>query len=165
MYRVSPFVRRFAWALLGGAGVATVWVNLSPASYYDMIEWRFLEHERLSALPFAQVLPETFLLTPVTLVSDALMALFLFFVGKELWEALVLERGAERPLGIEKNAGPWSLFRFFELMQSEPASGRDSRLLKAELAGMRANFLLTSPRSPDPFQMANWRTFRLPEQL
>ncbi len=94
MYRVSPFVRRFAWALLGGAGVATVWVNLSPASYYDMIEWRFLDHERLSALPFAQVLPETFLLTPVTLVSDALMALFLFFVGKELWEALVLERGA-----------------------------------------------------------------------
>lgn len=94
MYRVSPFVRRFAWALLGGAGVATVWVNLSPASYYDMIEWRFLDHERLSTLPFAQVLPETFLLTPVTLVSDALMALFLFFVGKELWEALVLERGA-----------------------------------------------------------------------
>lgn len=94
MYRVSPFVRRFAWALLGGAGVATVWVNLSPASYYDMIEWRFLDHERLSSLPFAQVLPETFLLTPVTLVSDALMALFLFFVGKELWEALVLERGA-----------------------------------------------------------------------
>lgn len=79
--------------------------------------------------------------------------------------SLVLERGAERPLGIEKNAGPWSLFRFFELMQSEPASGRDSRLLKAELAGMRANFLLTSHRSPGPFQMANWRTFRLPEQL
>ena len=94
MYRVSPFVRHFAWAFLGGSAVATAWVTLSPASYYDMIEWRFLDHERLSALPFAQVLPETFLLTPVTLVSDALMALFLFFVGKELWEALVLERGA-----------------------------------------------------------------------
>ena len=94
MYRVSPFVRRFAWALLGGAGVATVWVNLSPASYYDMIEWRFLDHEMLSALPGAAALPETFLLTPLTLVSDLLMALFLFFVGKELWEALVLERGA-----------------------------------------------------------------------
>ena len=67
MYRVSPFVRRFAWALLGGAGVATVWVNLSPASYYDMIEWRFLDHERLSALPGAAALPETFLLTPLTL--------------------------------------------------------------------------------------------------
>ncbi len=94
MYRVSPFVRRFAWALLGGAGVATVWVNLSPASYYDMIEWRFLDREMVAALPGAGALPETFLLTPLTLVSDVLMALFLFFVGKELWEALVLERGA-----------------------------------------------------------------------
>ena len=79
--------------------------------------------------------------------------------------SLVLERNTERPLGIEKNAGPWSLFRFFELMQSEPASGRGTRLLKVELAGMRANFLLTSQRSPGPFEMANWRTFRLPEQL
>lgn len=98
MYRVSPFVRRFAWALLGGSGIGTLWVNLSPASYYDAIEWRILDLERLAALPFGhsltQVLPETFLLTPLTLVSDALMALFLFFVGKELWEALVLERGA-----------------------------------------------------------------------
>lgn len=98
MYRVSPFVRRFAVALLGGAGVATLWVNLSPASYYDAIEWRIFDLERLAALPvgqtLGQALPETFLLTPLTLVSDGLMALFLFFVGKELWEALVLERGA-----------------------------------------------------------------------
>lgn len=79
--------------------------------------------------------------------------------------SLVLERGAERPLGIEKNSGPWSLFRFFDLMQSEPASGRHAQLLKADLGGLRANFLLTSQRNPDPFQMAAWRTFRLPEQL
>jgi NhaA family Na+:H+ antiporter len=98
MYRVSPFVRRYAWALLGGSGIASLWVNLSPASYYDAIEWRIFDLERLAALPMgqtlAQALPETFLLTPLTLVSDALMALFLFFVGKELWEAVVLERGA-----------------------------------------------------------------------
>lgn len=79
--------------------------------------------------------------------------------------SLVLERGAERPLGIEKNNGDWSLFRLFDLMQSEPASGRDAYLLKAELAGLRANYLLTSQRNPSPFQMATWRTFRLPEQL
>ncbi|WP_455827952.1 type VI secretion system membrane subunit TssM [Pseudomonas kilonensis] len=79
--------------------------------------------------------------------------------------SLVLERGAERPLGIEKNNGDWSLFRFFDLMQSESASGRDAFLLKAELAGLRANYLLTSQRNPSPFQMAAWRTFRLPEQL
>ena len=79
--------------------------------------------------------------------------------------SLVLERGAERPLGIEKDRGAWSMFRFFDLMQSEPASGRDAQVLKADLAGLRANYLLTSQRDPSPFQMARWRTFRLPEQL
>lgn len=80
--------------------------------------------------------------------------------------SLVLERGAEqRPLGIEKNSGDWSLFRFFDLMQSESASGREAYILKADLAGLRANYLLTSQRNPNPFQMATWRTFRLPEQL
>lgn len=79
--------------------------------------------------------------------------------------SLVLERGAERPLGIEKDSGAWSLFRFFDLMQSESASGRDAQILKADLAGLRANYLLTSQHNPSPFQMATWRTFRLPEQL
>ena len=32
MYRVSPFVRRFAQALLSGMFLATLWVNLAPAS-------------------------------------------------------------------------------------------------------------------------------------
>jgi len=57
------------------------------------------------------------------------------------------------------------MFRFFDLMQSEPASGRDAQVLKADLAGLRANYLLTSQRDPSPFHMATWRTFRLPEQL
>ena len=80
--------------------------------------------------------------------------------------SLVLERGAEqRPLGIEKNTGAWSLFRFFDLLQKEPASGRSAQLYKADLAGLRANYLLTSQRTPSPFDMEAWRTFRLPEQL
>ena len=89
MYRVSSFVPRFAQALLGGALVATIWVNLDPASYYDSIEWRLVDLELpgwLSPLPFS--------LTPLTVVSDGLMALFLFSIGKELWEALTLEHGA-----------------------------------------------------------------------
>jgi Na+:H+ antiporter, NhaA family len=89
MYRVSPFVRHFARALLGGVAVATLWVNLSPASYYDAIELRLADLP-LPAWTFATALT----LTPMTLVSDLLMALFLFFIGKELWEAVVLERGA-----------------------------------------------------------------------
>jgi Na+:H+ antiporter, NhaA family len=89
MYRVSSFVPRFAKALLGGAALATVWVNLAPASYYDSIEFRFLDLDLpgwLAPLPFS--------LTPLNIVADGLMALFLFFIGKELWEALTLEQGA-----------------------------------------------------------------------
>ena len=89
MYRVSPFVRHFAWALLGGAGVATLWVNIDPASYYDAVEYRLID----VAKP-AWIAGETLVITPITVVTDLLMAFFMFFVGKELWEALVLDRGA-----------------------------------------------------------------------
>lgn len=89
MYRVSPFMRHFASALLVGIGVATLWVNLSPSSYYDAIEWRLVE----MPLP-VWMAPFPMALTPLAVVSEGLMALFLFFVGKELWEALRLERGA-----------------------------------------------------------------------
>jgi NhaA family Na+:H+ antiporter len=43
MYRVSPFVRHFGQALLAGIAVATLWLTLSPATYYDAIEWRLAE--------------------------------------------------------------------------------------------------------------------------
>lgn len=79
--------------------------------------------------------------------------------------SLVLERGAARPMGIEKNSGAWSWFRLLELMQSEPASGSEAQIIKADLAGLRVNYLLASQRNPSPFQMATWRTFRLPDQL
>lgn len=89
MYRVSPFVRRFAWALLGGVGLATAWVNLSPATYYDAVEYRLLD----IAKP-AWIAGDSLVITPMIVASDLLMAFFMFFVGKELWEALILERGA-----------------------------------------------------------------------
>jgi NhaA family Na+:H+ antiporter len=89
MYRVSPFVRRFAWALIGGVLLATLWVNLSPGSYYDAMEFRLLDLPKP-----AWIAGDTLIISPITVVSDLLMALFLFFAGKELWEALVLQRGA-----------------------------------------------------------------------
>ena len=88
MYRVSSFVPRFALALLGGAVLATLWVNLAPTSYYDAVEFRLLD----LALP-AWLAPLPLSLTPLNLVADVAMSLFLFFIGKELWEALVLEEG------------------------------------------------------------------------
>lgn len=79
--------------------------------------------------------------------------------------SLVLDRLAGRPIGIEKNTGPWSLFRLFDLMQSEYLSGRDVLVLKADVGGLRANYLLSSQRTPNPFDMSVLRTFRMPVQL
>lgn len=89
MYRVSPFVRHFAVTLLAGAGAATLWVNADPASYYDAVEYRLWDLDLPNWLA-----PQGLSLTPLTLVSDGLMALFMAFIGKELWEALILSRGA-----------------------------------------------------------------------
>ncbi|MDO7896637.1 type VI secretion system membrane subunit TssM [Pseudomonas citrulli] len=79
--------------------------------------------------------------------------------------ALVLEKMTGRGVGIEKNTGPWSLFRLFDLMPSEYLSGRAVTVLKADLGGLRANYLLTSQRAPNPFDMEALRTFRMPVQL
>jgi Na+:H+ antiporter, NhaA family len=88
MYRVSPALNRFATALLLGAVLATAWVNFSPASYYDFAERRLLD------LTFAHGLMAQHLrVTPVSLVGEALMALFVALIAKELWEAAVMERG------------------------------------------------------------------------
>ena len=89
MYRVSPFVRHFAKALVGGAVLATAWVNINADSYYDAIEFRLAD---LPIPDWAGAPAVT--LSPLNLISGPLMALFMFFIGKELWEALVLERGA-----------------------------------------------------------------------
>ena len=51
--------------------------------------------------------------------------------------SLVLDKMVGRPIGIEKNTGPWSLFRLFDLMQTEYLTGRDVLVLKAEVGGLR----------------------------
>ncbi len=100
MYRVSPFVRHFALALCLGICAATLWLNLDAASYYDFIEARLADLHApafvLDRLPdwLTQWSVQSPTLTPASLTSHGLMALFMFFVGKELWEGLILERGA-----------------------------------------------------------------------
>jgi len=79
--------------------------------------------------------------------------------------ALVVEELGGRRVGIERNTGPWSLFRLIDLMQTEYHSGRDVLMLKADLGGLRANYLLHSQRSPNPFDVAMLRDFKLPETL
>lgn len=79
--------------------------------------------------------------------------------------ALVLDRQQGRPLGIEKNTGVWSFFRLLELMETEPLHGRDVLMVKADVGGLRANYLLMTQRSPNPFDLTALRRFRLPAQL
>ncbi|MBX8556889.1 type VI secretion system membrane subunit TssM [Pseudomonas cichorii] len=79
--------------------------------------------------------------------------------------SLVLERMAERPIGIEKTTGPWSLFRLLDLMQTEYLQGRDVLVLKADVGGLRANYLLLAQRAANPFDVAVLRRFRMPAQL
>lgn len=89
MYKISPLLARFAMALLLGGLIGTIWVNAAPGSYYDFDEWRLFGTNMpgwLAAQPM--------LLTPSIIVGEGLMALFIFLIAKELWEALRLESGA-----------------------------------------------------------------------
>jgi Na+:H+ antiporter, NhaA family len=88
MYRISPLLARFAVALLAGAALATLWVNLAPASFYDFDEARLIS----TTLP-AWLASQPLLLTPMSIVGEGFMALFIALIAKELWEALRLEQG------------------------------------------------------------------------
>lgn len=79
--------------------------------------------------------------------------------------SLVLEELGGRRVSLERNSGPWSLFRLFDQMQSEYLRGRDVLMLKADLGGLRANYLVLAQRSPNPFDLGNLRSFRLPVSL
>jgi type VI secretion system protein ImpL len=85
--------------------------------------------------------------------------------AKEGRTTLVVEEIAGRKVGIEKNTGPWSLFRLIDLMQVDYHSGRDVLMIKANLGGLRANYLLHSQRSPNPFDLGLLRGFKLPAAL
>lgn len=79
--------------------------------------------------------------------------------------SLMLEQLNGKFMGMEKNTGPWSLFRLFDLMQTEFQSGRDVLMIKANVAGMRANYLVLTQRSPNPFDLTAVRSLRMPVSL
>lgn len=85
--------------------------------------------------------------------------------GESERSSLVLEEQGGRRVGIEKNSGPWALFRLIDMMKVEQHSGRDVLLLKANLDGLQAKYLLHSQRSPNPFDASLLRQFKLPATL
>lgn len=86
-------------------------------------------------------------------------------VADEGLTSLIVEELSGRRMAIQKNTGQWSLFRLFDLMEQEPHRGRDVLMLKADIGGLRANYLLLSQRSPNPFDLTAVRSFRLPAAL
>ena len=85
--------------------------------------------------------------------------------GENERSSLVLEEQGGRRVGIGKDSGPWALFRLLDQMQVEQHSGRDVLLLKANLSGLQAKYLLHSQRSPNPFDASLLRQFKLPATL
>ncbi|WP_339846487.1 type VI secretion system membrane subunit TssM [uncultured Halopseudomonas sp.] len=79
--------------------------------------------------------------------------------------SLTVEDLGGRRVGIEQNTGPWSLFRLLDMMEVAHHSDRDVLMLKANLGGLRANYLLHSQRSPNPFDLSLLRNFSLPARL
>lgn len=88
MTPVTPFLRRSALALLSGAALATLFVNIAPGVYHDLRDWRLWDMPG----PGAPV-PLWPGVTPLVLVTDLLMAAVLFLMAKELWEATTHRRG------------------------------------------------------------------------
>lgn len=78
---------------------------------------------------------------------------------------LVLEELGGRRVGLEQDGSAWSLFRLLDRMKLQQHSARDVLLVQADLEGRHAGYLLSSQRSPNPFDVATLRGFRLPERL
>lgn len=81
MMPVTPFLSRYAAALVAGATAATLFAALSPGTYYDLTQGRIAD------------LPGGVPLTLQRIVGEGLMAAFFLLLGKEGWEALTRERG------------------------------------------------------------------------
>lgn len=61
--------------------------------------------------------------------------------------------------------GAWSLFRFIDQMEISYMSGRDVMILKTQVDGKYANYLLSTQRSPNPFDVKLYRAFELRDNL
>lgn len=108
MYRVWNFITNNTVLLVAGALVALAWANLDAGSYARFIHfplwfngWLGVDlHVWDNAFGAGAEAFETGdverVLTPQFIVNDLLMAFFFAIAAKEVWEALILERGALR---------------------------------------------------------------------
>ncbi|SFR32935.1 Na+/H+ antiporter NhaA [Litoreibacter janthinus] len=108
MYRVWNFVTNYSLLLILGAVIALLWANSDPLGYHHFVEhplwfndWIGMDYsywaksygegyERYEVGDITKVLSLHYL------VNDLLMALFFAIAAKEVWEAVILEKGSLR---------------------------------------------------------------------
>ncbi|MCI2400804.1 Na+/H+ antiporter NhaA [Aliiroseovarius subalbicans] len=108
MYRVWNFITAYSILLIGGALLALIWANIDAHSYHHFVEYPLWfnsiigvdighwTHAYGEAAHHYEVGDVEKVLTLHYLVNDALMALFFFIAGKEVWEAVILKNGSLR---------------------------------------------------------------------
>jgi NhaA family Na+:H+ antiporter len=95
MYRVWNFITNYSLLLLSGAVIALFWANTYPHSYHDFVEF-VIARDFFIGYAYEEAGEIHRTLTLHYLVNDVLMAFFFAVAGKEVWEAVVLEKGAMR---------------------------------------------------------------------
>ena len=91
MYRVWDFLTNYSLLLIIGALTALVWANTNPDAYHHFVEYVIWDNA-----PVGHLHDGHRTLTLHYLVNDILMALFFAIAGKEVWEAVILEKGSLR---------------------------------------------------------------------
>lgn len=96
MYRVWNALEEYSWLLIIGATTALIWANVSPGTYFDMVEFVLID-DFLIGRPYQDASGDIHrTLTLEFLVNDVLMALFFAVAAKEVWEAIILREGSLR---------------------------------------------------------------------
>ncbi|MGR3824123.1 MAG: Na+/H+ antiporter NhaA [Salipiger marinus] len=91
MYRVWNFLTSYSLLLIIGALAALVWANTNAESYHHFVEFVIWDNA-----PIGHLHDGHRTLTLHYLVNDVLMAMFFAIAAKEVWEAVILEKGSLR---------------------------------------------------------------------
>ena len=91
MYRVWNFLTSYSLLLIIGALAALVWANTNAESYHHFVEFVIWDNA-----PIGHLHDGHRTLTLHYLINDVLMAMFFAIAAKEVWEAVILEKGSLR---------------------------------------------------------------------